>query len=193
MPTLPRQHAAQRILQAHLWVRRRVRQVDQHALGHVGVGPALAQRSDQLGLQDVGELLCFERAHARQRQGPGLTQVLHHTRCMAGQFVCAQIRRHVLQFVVEQLVQVQPAQAKQFFVMQLAALVFQMHLQPLAEKSTHRFAQEAGQLGERDDRGLLVGGHERRQQHRPSRRGRRSHRYICRSGALAAIPFSAND
>ena len=164
MPALTRQHAAQSVLQTHLRVHLRVRLVDQHTLGRFGVGPALAQRSGQLGLQDVGELLGFERAHTRQRQGPGFTQVLHHTRCMAGQFVCAQIRGHMLQFVVEQLVQVQPAQAKQFFVMQLAALVFQMHLQPLAEKRTHRFAQEAGQLGERDDRGLLVGGHERRQQ-----------------------------
>ena len=76
---------------------------------------------------------------------------------MRGQVVGTQFRGHMLQFVVDQLVQVQARQSKELLVVQLAALVLQVHLQAFPKKRAHRFAQEAGQLGERDDGGLLIG------------------------------------
>jgi len=97
LPALPRQHAAQRILQAN----QRVRLIDQHALSGIGVAFALAQRSGQLGLQDVGEFLRFERAHTCQWQGPGLAQVLHHTLRVCSHSICTELGRHMLQFVIE--------------------------------------------------------------------------------------------
>ena len=62
----------------------------------------------------------------------------------------------MLQFVVQQLVQVQPAQAKQFFVVQRAALVFQMHGCSRSRKNAPTgLRRKSGQLlASEDDRGL---------------------------------------
>jgi hypothetical protein len=160
VPALTCQHIAQRVLQDDL----RMRQVNQHAVGGMGVSLALAQRSAQHGLQTGAEFLRLQRAHACERQGPRLTQALNHLLHMRWQCVGIQLGGHMLQFMVEQLVQVQPAQTKEFFVVQRAAFVLQMHLKPFAKKRADRLAQEAGQLGERNDRGLIVGSHEWRQQ-----------------------------
>ena len=46
----------------------------------------------------------------------------------------------MLDLVVQQLVQVEPTQAKQLFVMPFVALVLQVHLQPLSKKRPHRLA-----------------------------------------------------
>ena len=140
-----------------------VAQIDQQALGHVGVGLALLQGCAQQALQLVAELLGFEHAHTGQRQGTGLAQALHHLLHVCGQCVGIQLGRHMLQFVVNQLVQIQPTQTKEFFVVQLAALVVQMHLQAFAKKRAHGFAQEARQL-QQGDGGYAVGGFQYRQQ-----------------------------
>jgi hypothetical protein len=159
LPALPQPHIAQRVLQGHLGVGH----IDQQALGRIGVSLPLAQRCAQHGLQAGLEVFCGELAHTGQRQSPSLAQALHHLLHMRGQCVRVQRAGHMLQLVVDQLVKVQTRQPKEFFVVQLAALVLQVHLQAFAKKSAHRLAQKAGELAERDD-GHALRGFERRQQ-----------------------------